>query len=274
MLKYSIYKKVFLFGLLFFLTLLLFCFSSVNQLTNNGDHSELYSVELNRLSSIQKISYYIDSLYYKENKSENIDTIRYVKISSDVVKKRFYHGLSHYSINDNWIASILGKFFWSHLSAIVIPDDILKHSEGLCSQQTIVFLEILKQKGINFRTIGLGYREGPGHFLSEVRYSGSWHLFDVAIEPKWEKISNHHKSLHYYLQNKDSMFLVYNGRIERRVFDKIMEKYEYGNINETPAKNMFLFHKFTFLLTYILPVLFFILFVISLYKLNLLKKHP
>ena len=45
---------------------------------------------------------------------------------SDIVKKRFYHGLSEYSIKDNWIAYIGGKLFWNHLVAIVDPDDIIK----------------------------------------------------------------------------------------------------------------------------------------------------
>lgn len=260
------------FGLLFVFSILPLCFSTVNHVIKIRKHTELFIPELNSLNSVQKLSNYIDSIYYLSSDSKVIDTTLYVKIASDIIKRRFHHGLSRYSINDNWIASLAGKLFWTHLSAIVKPNDILKHSEGLCSQQTIVFLEMLKLKGINFRTIGLGYKEGPGHYLSEVNYNGTWHLYDVSIEPKWEKVVNHHKSLDYYLQNKDSLFLVYDNRLDKKMFDKIMEKVQYGKLNQFPAKKMLLFHKITLLFTYLLPLFFLFMFIQSFIKIRKLKK--
>jgi hypothetical protein len=257
---------------LFVLSIIPLCIFTVNPLTYNK-HNELYSPELVRLNSVQKLSDYIDSVYLITSKSKGFDTVLYVAISSNIIKKRFYHGLSHYSITDNWIAYLSGKLFWSHFSAIVNPDDILKHAEGLCSQQTIVFLEILKLKGIDFRTIGLGYKEGPGHFLSEVNYNGTWHLHDVTVEPKWERVSKHHKSLDYYINNKDSLFLAYDGLIDRKVFDKIMEKVEFGKVNQFPANKMLLFHQSTLFLTYMFPFLFFSLFVITLFNNKRISKR-
>jgi hypothetical protein len=264
--KYRLTNVTILLGLLFVLSVLPFCFPAISKQKNNSKHYELYNPELSRLSSVKKLSYYIDSLYALENFSKKFDTALYVKMSSDVVKRRFYHGLSHYTFSDNWIAALAGKLAWSHFSAIVKPNDILKHSEGLCSQQTIVFLEVLKIKGINFRTIGLGFKKGPGHFLSEVNYNGAWHLHDVTVEPHWEKVMNHHKSMEFYQQNKDSLFSVYQGRLDRNVFSKIMEKVEYGKVNDVPARKMLLFHQITFTLTFLLPIVFFIAFIFSLFK--------
>jgi hypothetical protein len=156
---------------------------------------------------------------------------------------------------------------WSHLSAIVIPDDILKHSEGLCSQQTIVFMELLKRKGINVRSVGLGYKEGPGHFLCEVHYLSSWRLHDVTVEPQWKNTAGHHESMAYYLNHKDSLYTVYKSRMQKNIFDKITEKAIYGKVNEFPAKNMLIFQKTTFALTYMLP-LFCLFMSIRLYSIK------
>ncbi|MGZ4044803.1 MAG: transglutaminase domain-containing protein [Bacteroidia bacterium] len=183
---------------------------------------------------------------------------------SETVKERFCFGLSNYSLSENWIAYISGKIFWSHLSAIVDPEDILKHRRGLCSQQTIVFLELLDRKKIKARSVGLGFKEGPGHFLSEVLYDGEWHLFDVTKEPQWSKLNGTHRSMDYYLLHKDSLFLAYDQRINKEVFDKITQKVEYGKADAFPAMKMLLFHKTCKILIYFFPIAFFLLFINSL----------
>ncbi len=260
-------RQVFI-GFLFLLSALPLLVSLTKKKENIADisRSELFNPALIRLNSVHKISDFIDSVYCKTSKSQILDTSIYVKISSDIIKNRFYHGLSNYSLNDNWIAYLAGKLFWNHLYAIVDPDDILDYSEGLCSQQTIVFLEILKRKGIKTRCIGLGYQEGPGHFLSELHYAGSWHLHDVTIEPKWERIASHHQSISYYQLNQDSLFLAYEGIISKPVFNKIMTKVKYGAVNEFPAKNMLLFHRITKIITYLIPIFFGIIILITLFK--------
>jgi hypothetical protein len=241
-------------------------FSTVSNLKNTYGNKELFNIELSRFKSIEDITAHIDGIYSATHPSLEIDTLAYVKATSDIVKKRFYHGLSGYSIKDNWITYLGGKFLWSHLTAIVEPDDILDYTEGLCSQQTIVFLEILKRKGIKTRWIGLGYKEGPGHFLAEVQYQGKWHLYDVNLEPKWERVTNHHESIAYYKQYPDTLFLAYEGIISRNLFDKIMEKVQYGEVNEFPAKNMLLFHRITKIVTYLIPVFLGIIILITLFK--------
>jgi hypothetical protein len=241
-------------------------FSTVPNLKITFESKELFNIELSRFKSLEDITAHIDRIYLSTHSLPKIDTLAYVQITSDIVKKRFFHGLSSYQLKDNWIAYLGGKLFWSHLAAIVYPEDILDYNEGLCSQQTIVFLEILKRKGIKTRWIGLGYAEGPGHFLAEVYYEGSWHAYDIDKEPKWERIANHHQSISYYQLYQDSLFLAYEGIISRPVFNKIMTKVKYGAVNEFPAKNMLLFHRITKSITYLIPIFFGIIILITLFK--------
>ncbi|MDF2452272.1 MAG: hypothetical protein K0S26_1776 [Bacteroidota bacterium] len=257
--------KIFAYGILFVLSVTpVFIKKAVSE--SSKTKNELFKPELIRFDNSQKLIYGIDSIYMMRLTSDIFDTALYVQTASDFVKNRFYHGLATYSITDNWIAYLAGKLFWPHFSAIVKPDDLLKHGDGLCSQQTIVLLDVLRKKGITFRTVGLGYKEGPGHFLSEIKYDGKWHLHDVTKEPEWNKIVNHHLSLDYYLMNKDSLYVAYEGKLSRPVFNKILEKVEYGKVNEFPAKNMLLFHNGTLFLMYVLPLIFLFLFVLSFSK--------
>ncbi len=255
-------KRYIIFLFLFIISLLPFFGRFFKTVDVNHITKEQFKPELYYLNTIDKAIHYTDSIYLSRN-NPNFDTAAYVHIASKFTREKFYHGLSHYAISDNWIAYLSGKLLWNHMSAIVNPDDVLKHSEGLCSQQSIVFMEILKRKGINVRSIGLGFKEGPGHFLSEVHYKNSWRLHDVTLEPQWLKVEGIHRSMEYYLTNKDSLYIVYESRLSKDVFDKITQKVHYGNVNEFPAKNMLLFHKVTNALTYIIPI--FLLFMFFWY---------
>lgn len=256
-------NKVYLiFFSLFIISLIPFALKLKNNNKNQGSSGELYDPSLSYLNTVEKLIGYIDSTYYSSNKSQ-FDTTQFVSLVSKTTKERFRHGVLNYSASENWVAHLCGKIFWSHMSAIVIPDDILKHDYGLCSQQTIVFMEVLRRKNISVRSVGLGYKEGPGHFLCEVKYNGFWHLYDVSVEPVWSEIENHHLSMDYYLSKKDSLFLAYQSKISRPNFNKLLEKNVYGNINEMPAKNMTLFHKFTFAAIYLIPLILFVLAITS-----------
>jgi len=225
------------------------------KLSTPTSSEELFDSKLITLSSINELSNYVDSVYLKEYMGL-FDTMNYVSITSDLVKKRFTYGLSNYSFNDNWVINLLGRVCWSHITAKVKPDDILSAYDGLCSQQTIVFMEVLKRKGLQVRTVGLGFPQGPGHFLCEVSYDGQWHLYDVTKEPVWDRAVNKHESMDYYLANKDSLYLVYENRIEKSELTKIITNVHYGKINEFPAKRMLLLHKLCNVALFGLPILF------------------
>lgn len=254
---------------LFLLSILPFCFNSEIYYQDKKVSNELFKSELSYLNSEDTFVKYIDSVYESTDRLDAglvFDTALYVQIASEHIKQRFSYGLIHYRFSENWIAALAGKLLWSHLSAIVNPEDILKYTEGLCSQQTIVFMEVLKKKGINVRSVGLGESMGPGHFLCEVHYNDSWRLHDVTKEPEWKKIYKHHESMNYYLNNKDSLYKVYEYKIPKVQFEKILKKVEYGEVNKFPATNMLIFHRITKTLTYFFPVIFFLLFLYSFKK--------
>ncbi|MDZ4664118.1 MAG: hypothetical protein SGJ15_04520 [Bacteroidota bacterium] len=232
------------------------------------DH-ELFDKKLNAIRCVDDLVNYSDNL----TNSSKFDTIQFVESLSRITKLRFKHGLANYSLSDNWIASFAGKLFWDHFAAIVDADDILKHKEGLCSQQTIVFLQALKQKGIQARSVGLGKKEGPGHFIAEVKYMGNWHTYDVSLEPDWSKVNVPHQSMDYYRANRDSLFKVYKSHMPIELFNALMKTVDYGEIGKFPAKRMKLFHRTTYFIIIILPYLFLILFVNALYKRQRSKKN-
>lgn len=254
-------KIKFIFSLvLFCITLYLLFGINMNSRTINFNftYKEKYNPILSKLNSIEKIVTYCDSINSSLN-SGKFDTANYVHTLSEIVKYRFYHGVAEYSISDNWILYFLGKYTWTHFSAIIIPDDILKHSEGLCSQQTIIFIECLNRKNINFRTVGLGLKEGPGHFLSEVYYNGSWHLFDIDKEPNLDNTDVIRASMDFYKKHPEKLHVIYDGIIEKETLNSMLKTISYNEVNEIPAKNMLLFHRFTFVLCYIFPFLFLVM---------------
>ncbi|MBK7311798.1 MAG: transglutaminase domain-containing protein [Sphingobacteriaceae bacterium] len=224
--------------------------------------NESYNGGLNYCTDLQASIKYIDSLSQSEN-SAKFDTLLYVEAASNFIKERFYHGTANYMFSENWIANLLGKYVWSHFYAIVIPDDILKRPKGLCSQQTTVFMELLKAKNIKTRKVGIASNNGNGHFFCEVFYNNSWHTYDVNLEPNWNKISHPQESMEYYLHNKDSLYLVYENKIPTPELKDMLENVEYGEPNNFPAKKMRAFHYFTKALIFALPAFFFLCGIIA-----------
>jgi hypothetical protein len=216
---------------------------------------ERFHKNMPTLNSIDEGGEYVDSVFESTNNGD-FDTVLYVNTASKFTKEKFYHGIAEYTIKENWLACLSSKLLWNHFSVMVDPDDIIKQQKGICSQQAIVFMELLKRREIKTRSVGLGYKEGPGHFLTEVYYNNDWHLYDVNKEPDWKKIVNHHNSMDYYLANKDTLYVSYQDQMEKAVFYKIMEKVQYGKPNDFSAKNMLIFHKLTKFTTFLFPFFF------------------
>lgn len=178
----------------------------------------------------------------------------YYEVVAGIIRKRFYHGYSHYSFAANPLANLSGKV-WSHLSAIVVPDDILKHPMAACSQQSIVLMEIFKRQGIDYRKISF-----TGHFALEGKIEGKWLYFDTNIEPNFQ---NKRQSLHDLIQARrfDSVYSI--AKMDKTTFDKVLSNPSYGEINASAAPNAIFFQRFckllvsqSFLLTVFLTSLF------------------
>jgi hypothetical protein len=171
-------------------------------------------------------------LQFKDQGKNNLTYFNYV---AEIVRKRFYHGYSHYTASDNIFAWLSGTLVWDHLSAIVIPDDIMKHPMAACSQQAIVMMEVFKRKKIDYRKVGF-----PGHYTVEGKIDGKWQYFDTNLEPDF---NNNRESLQQLLNTNrfDSVYSIPEKSIEN--FHAAVSNPQYGFPNENPSPNAILFHK-------------------------------
>ena len=249
---------LYLFIALSFFTLVLQClryFKDKNPLTvydykiASYNHKEEYDPSLGYLNSIKKLKEYCDSLFYLPNATytiEQSDEI-YSNIVSSVISKRFYWGYSSYTFSDNYLCVVISKITGGDYAAIVDPDDILKHPNAACSQQSIVMMEILKRKGFKTRKVTFLGNNKVGHFACEIFYANKWHFHDPTLEPDTAVLNKYNRpNVRFILANKDLLFLSYRNfsKDSSSILD-VFGHYSYGNTNVFPANNALIFQKTT-----------------------------
>lgn len=225
--------------------------------------SEEFDPSLGRLNSVKKLIVYCDSIYSEKLYAAKTVSFEkdYPEIASSVVRKRFYHGYSVYGFKSNYMAMFLSKVSIQGLSAIVIPDDILEYPFAACSQQSIVLMEVLKNKGFATRKVGLQGKKA-GHFCFEVYYNGGWHLYDPDMEPNAAVLNAYNRpGIDYLVRHKDILLKAYPQYSSELVLD-IFPNYSYGSVNKFPAPNAMLFHKVTKTFSYTLWVIFLTAFIV------------
>ncbi|MGZ5254217.1 MAG: hypothetical protein ACXWV2_12320 [Chitinophagaceae bacterium] len=214
-------------------------------LPEKGHTWESFNTELvPRIRSVDDLLAVADSTA----KAQNIgnDTLKYATIVNRIVKARFYHGYSHYSFSENWIASIAGMG-WDHLSAIVIPDDILKYPMAACSQQSIIMMKCFQKKGIDYRKVGFDH-----HFALEGNIGGKWYFFDPDLEPDFSKVT---RTGYETLIADNHLYAIYTSRLDSASLDQGLANHHFGMINKSPAPRATLFHQATKWLSRILWLL-------------------
>jgi hypothetical protein len=225
-----------------FSLILLLSFSLKAEIPENL--TEKFDPALVRLNDLEKLEAYIDSLVDKRGIKQNSKDE--IMLINSVIEDRFYHwNYSRYSVAENWLAFAAGKLLWWHLNAIVIADDLLKYPMAACSQQAIVMMKILKNKGYEVRKLGL-----KGHFVHEVFYDGDWHLFDPNKETTYQGLP--HNQIQIYFNNGDAT-IPYVAGMSVEETQEMFSQMEIGEVNEFPAKRARLFHQVTKFLSY--PVL-------------------
>lgn len=226
------------------------------------DQKEEFDPTLQRFNTISKLVAYCDSLYAEQAHTTGGVSFeeQYPDIVSSVIKKRFYHGYSVYGFNNNYVAMMLEQVSVDGLSAIVLPNDILKHPYAACSQQSIVMMEILKQKGFATRKVGFKGKMG-GHFAFETYYNGSWHFYDPNMEPDNAVMMAYNKPGIGFLANHPSILLAaYKQYPKEKVMD-LFPTYWYGKANASAAPKAAIFHKVTKFLSYTLWSFFLLAFI-------------
>jgi hypothetical protein len=222
----------------------------LTSLSDKGQTWEKFDPQLaNTLQTVDDLIFYTDSVA----KTRRIDTgmLDYANVLAEVMRKRFYHGYSHYSLKENWIASLAGVVLWDHLSAIVLPEDILKYPMAACSQQSIVFMECFKRRKVDYRKVGFDH-----HFALEGRINGQWYFFDADMEPDFTVVP---RTSFENLNKDDKLYIIYQNRLDSAGIRYGLANQYYGKANQAPASRAAFFHKVTKLLSHtlwLLPLLF------------------
>lgn len=216
--------------------------------------NEVFDPQLFRIQNIATSIRYCDSIYGNSQVKET-DTANYVNLVSQFIKNRFYHGYSNFSFGYNTIGWALAPILHKDLTATVIPDDILKFPNGACSQQSIVFFELLRKKGFTTRKVGLFDSTNlSGHFASEVYWKGNWHYYDVNKEPDASILENFGRpSLDMILQTPGLIDSVYRGKTDINV-QELFKHPVYGKPNQSEAPNATLYQQVTKIISLSLPI--------------------
>ena len=143
---------------------------------------EAYDPSLLRLQSLDDL----DNEVRRRLKYNLSDTSKIVNTIDDILRSRFYHTYSEYSMRDNWVAYLCSKTLFWGIKHPVIPDDIMKYPMAACSQQGLVFQSMLERYKVRYATINMsGTTESVGgHYAVSAFYNADWHFFDSNIEPK------------------------------------------------------------------------------------------
>lgn len=224
---------------------------------------EDYNPSLTRLNTVNKLSAYCDSLY--QEKAVDGTPVKFEEafpeLVSSVVRNRFYHGYSLYNSSTNFMAVALSGISIKGLKAIVIPDDILKYPFAACSQQSIVFMEVLQRKGFPTRKVGFNGKK-YGHFCFEVYYNGGWHFFDPDMEPSVAVLTAYNRpGIAFLAHHRDILEKAYSQYPVDEVND-IFPNYYYGPANTFVAPNAILFQRATKFLSCTIWIFFLIAFVL------------
>lgn len=256
-------KKLLLFTqLVLFISFNFFLLLNVLQLSNNTaafedmDHEkpiyngkEEFDPSLVRINSIKKLENLCDSIY-NEQKKQNPSLVfedNYPLIASSVVRKKFYHGYSSYGFSNNFMALMLEPFTGKWVSAIVIPDDIMKHPFAACSQQSIVMMTLLNRKGFTTRKVGFnGGKKWGGHFCFEAFYNNNWHFFDTDQEPDAALLAKYNRpSIEVIAQNDALLVSLYRHWNNPERVRGLFKSYFYGKPNTFEAPNALIYQRVT-----------------------------
>ena len=219
----------------------------------------MFEGRFQNLQTLQSFQDYMDSLANAKNIAVE-DSPDFVNELDTLIRKRFFHAYAAYEWKDNYIINLLGRFAWNHLHGTVIPEDIVKRNDAMCSQQAIVFMELLKERGYQVRKAALN-----NHFCSEVFYKGKWHLYDTNNEIYFKDPYNI-PSLSDLVENKGEYPAqeLYPKKAPDEAINLLnIDRAEVGKTNDFPAKNARILHQTTYLLSHTLWLFLFLIWYIT-----------
>lgn len=196
---------------------------------------ERFDPHLGNINSIDKLEKYVDA--EAAIKHININSEKYAALLAYIISCRFYHGFSHFSLSENWMASLGEKVFGYGLASKVDPDDIMEHPYAACSQQAIVMMAVLKRKNIDYRKVGF-----PHHYALEAKIDNNWYYFDPNMEPDITLSERLHENWNGS-NDKLKKYYTKHGNVNWEFGNH--EEAQFGVTNEVPAKHVSIFQHIT-----------------------------
>jgi hypothetical protein len=211
---------------------------------------EKFDPTLARINSIEYLEKYTDSVATSKKIAEG--SFEYVELLESVIEQRFYHGFSHFSTSENWIAALAGKCIKEDYACKVQPEKIIQHPNAACSQQALVMMAVLRNKKISYRSLGL-----PHHYAMEVLINNEWFFCDANMEPG---ISKQQRMLSHW-KHQTNILKQYYDPTRYPDLDYQFGKNQIvtvGAINEIPAQKATFFHAVTVLskIAWLFPLAF------------------
>jgi hypothetical protein len=221
-----------------------------------------FDPSLGYINSMDKLESYVDGLYRQGNYDPNDPSI-YPELAESVTRRRFYHGLSEYEPGRNYMAAVIAKSTGRDFNAIVLPDDILKYPYAICSQQSLVMMNLLKRKGYAYRKVGFYSKElQGGHYAFEIKYNNTWHFFDPNMEPNAQVLNkNNRPGIATLVGDKELLFHCYNNWNQNYIA-KMFSTYFYGKPNAAIAPNATIFQRIAYVLSYSLWLVFAVAYIL------------
>lgn len=202
---------------------------------------EAFDPDLYAIQTIEAAHQYLETKAVQTGINTQQNAAFVAKVDA-FVKQRFFHAYATYAAQDHYLIAWLGENIWSHLHGVIEPDDILKSDKAMCSQQTIVLMDLLKRQGYWVRKVGF-----QGHFACEVYYDGAWHFHDTDLEADFSHLSTI-PSVAQLVQNPEMAILAYSksisaGRITPATLTEYLQQpIEIGATNLFPAPRLLLLH--------------------------------
>ena len=226
-------------------------FPRFNEQLETRSSKDTFDPSLEKINSTAVFINFCDSVYGAKNIAPK-DSGVYANLVSRVIRYRFKHGYTWYHFGHNYIAKLLAPLVHRDLSAIVIADDILKYPLAACSQQSIVGMKILMDKGYDIRKVGFYDSTIGGHFCYEVKYGNDWHFYDPNREPEEVVLNKYNRpSIKYLNEHPDILIAAYPRDNKKFVLD-LYSTYKTEGEGKLPGGNARLFQQLTKFLSYTL----------------------
>lgn len=138
------------------------------------------------LSTVESISDALPVVAVYISKQTGTRDERIVRGIDSFVRDRFVHGFSYIPVRDNWLLKSTFGMISDEYRSPVNADDILGHRHAICSQQSIVFMELLRRYGISYGAVLFAWPDPDptyhGHFAVAARIDGHWRYYDSDLE--------------------------------------------------------------------------------------------